>query len=85
MRYERQPLPYRPAAERLTDWGEVLDEKADRTDLLKTQSARCMDCGTPFCHQVGGRGKGRDARGERREGEGEGGKEDVEIEEQPEM
>jgi glutamate synthase (NADH) len=21
--------------------------------LLKTQSARCMDCGTPFCHQVG--------------------------------
>ena len=21
-------------------------------DLLSTQSARCMDCGTPFCHQT---------------------------------
>lgn len=48
--YEREVLPYRPAEERLKDWGEVL-AGASQDNLLKTQSARCMDCGTPFCHQ----------------------------------
>jgi len=24
----------------------------DRTDQLHTQAARCMECGTPFCHQL---------------------------------
>lgn len=48
--YEREALPYRPAEERVKDWKEVLaGERQD--DLLKAQSARCMDCGTPFCHQ----------------------------------
>ncbi|CAI5947281.1 unnamed protein product [Closterium sp. NIES-64] len=51
MKYEREPLPYRPAEERLTDWGEVLASDPGRPELLKTQSARCMDCGTPFCNQ----------------------------------
>ncbi|CAI7896051.1 unnamed protein product [Closterium sp. NIES-54] len=51
MKYEREPLPYRPAEERLTDWGEVLATDPGRSELLKTQSARCMDCGTPFCNQ----------------------------------
>lgn len=23
----------------------------EREDLLNTQAARCMECGTPFCHQ----------------------------------
>ncbi len=53
MSYNRQPLPYRPEAERLQDWKEV--HKAvpapEREPLLHTQSARCMECGTPFCHQ----------------------------------
>ena len=35
----------------IEDMKEVLEDA--RPDvLLKTQSARCMDCGTPFCHQV---------------------------------
>jgi hypothetical protein len=36
------------------DWGEVLARlpNEDHADLLSTQSARCMDCGTPFCHQT---------------------------------
>lgn len=48
--YERKVLPYRPAEERLQDWQEVLADARDG-GLLKTQAARCMDCGTPFCHQ----------------------------------
>jgi glutamate synthase (NADPH/NADH) len=50
--YEREALPYRPVEERLKDWGEVMAH-TNQDALLKTQSARCMDCGTPFCQQVG--------------------------------
>jgi glutamate synthase (NADPH/NADH) small chain len=38
----------RPALERIKDWNEFhchMDEAA-----LRQQGARCMDCGTPFCH-----------------------------------
>lgn len=49
--YERESLPYRPATERVTDWKEIL-ANGKQDALLKTQSARCMDCGTPFCQQV---------------------------------
>ena len=54
VQYEREALPYRKPEERLQDWGEVHADMAtaDRADLLQTQSARCMDCGTPFCHQL---------------------------------
>ncbi|CAM6092721.1 unnamed protein product [Calypogeia fissa] len=48
--YQRESLPYRPVEERLNDWGEVLAQ-TEQPALLKTQSARCMDCGTPFCQQ----------------------------------
>ena len=52
--YEREALGYRDATERLKDWKEV--HRHDPADaikpLLSTQSARCMDCGTPFCHQT---------------------------------
>ncbi|KAL2650685.1 hypothetical protein R1flu_018813 [Riccia fluitans] len=48
--YERESLPYRQPEERLNDWKEVTVE-ARQDALLKTQSARCMDCGTPFCQQ----------------------------------
>ena len=49
--YERSPLPYRPVDERIKDWGEVQTRlpEQEETDLLNTQSARCMDCGTPYC------------------------------------
>jgi hypothetical protein len=47
-------MPYRDVEERSKDWGEVLAKMADQeqADLLSTQSARCMNCGTPFCHQT---------------------------------
>ena len=52
--YEREALGYRDATTRLKDWKEVhRHDPADVTKpLLSTQSARCMDCGTPFCHQT---------------------------------
>ncbi|GBG81168.1 hypothetical protein CBR_g31844 [Chara braunii] len=48
--YEREAAPYRPPEERLLDWDEVMKHEP-QPDLIKAQSARCMDCGTPFCHQ----------------------------------
>ncbi|KAF1871443.1 hypothetical protein Lal_00020236 [Lupinus albus] len=48
--YEREGVQYRDANVRMTDWNEVMEETKPGP-LLKTQSARCMDCGTPFCHQ----------------------------------
>ncbi|KAK9665272.1 hypothetical protein RND81_14G101700 [Saponaria officinalis] len=48
--YEREGIQYRDPKERIEDWKEVMDESRP-APLLKTQSARCMDCGTPFCHQ----------------------------------
>ncbi|KIZ04404.1 glutamate synthase (NADPH/NADH) [Monoraphidium neglectum] len=54
LEYNRSALGYRPPQERLRDWKEVLEGKPTeaRQDQLHTQSARCMECGTPFCHQI---------------------------------
>lgn len=49
--YEREGVSYRDPNVRMNDWKEVMIESKPGP-LLKTQSARCMDCGTPFCHQV---------------------------------
>ena len=38
----------RPVEERVKDWNEVYLPFPDEN--LKTQAARCMDCGVPFCH-----------------------------------
>jgi len=46
---QRQKPPTRPIAERLRDWREVPLPYED--SALKDQTARCMDCGIPFCHQ----------------------------------
>ena len=53
--YEREALGYREPLERLKDWKEVHNHEPakETSSLLATQSARCMDCGTPFCHQTG--------------------------------
>ncbi|KAF5451051.1 hypothetical protein F2P56_031350 [Juglans regia] len=48
--YEREGVQYRDPNVRMNDWNEVMQE-SNPGPLLKTQSARCMDCGTPFCHQ----------------------------------
>ncbi|CAI0412864.1 unnamed protein product [Linum tenue] len=48
--YEREGVQYRDPNVRMNDWNEVMEESKPGP-LLNTQSARCMDCGTPFCHQ----------------------------------
>ncbi|XP_027103579.1 glutamate synthase 1 [NADH], chloroplastic isoform X1 [Coffea arabica] len=50
VRYEREGISYRDPNKRIYDWKEVMEELKPGP-LLTTQSARCMDCGTPFCHQ----------------------------------
>lgn len=56
LEYNRQPLGYRPPKERVADWNEVHESKptAELADQLHTQSARCMECGTPFCMSSSG-------------------------------
>src|SRR5437588_8613872 len=46
--YPRELPMARPPAERVRDWFEF-HEHADEAKL-RTQGARCMDCGVPFCH-----------------------------------
>ncbi|KAL6123089.1 hypothetical protein ACLB2K_075612 [Fragaria x ananassa] len=48
--YEREGVQYRDPNVRMNDWDEVMEETKPGP-LVNTQSARCMDCGTPFCHQ----------------------------------
>lgn len=49
MEFPRAKQPYRPVAERLKDWKQVMDPWP--VGPLKTQASRCMDCGIPFCHE----------------------------------
>ena len=46
--YTREMPPRRPIEERVNDWFEVYHEFPE--SKLRTQAARCMDCGVPFCH-----------------------------------
>ena len=46
---QRQKPPSRPIPERIRDWREV--PLPYEPAALKDQTARCMDCGIPFCHQ----------------------------------
>jgi len=48
LEYGRELAPRRPATQRVNDWFEIyLDFPEEK---LRTQGARCMDCGVPFCH-----------------------------------
>ncbi len=47
MEYARSTVPYRDPVERIANYDEFLLPVLD--DHLKTQGARCMDCGVPFC------------------------------------
>jgi glutamate synthase (NADPH/NADH) small chain len=51
LQYPRQGAHYRPVKERLSDYREV--EVHPDEEKIKTQGARCMECGTPFCHSLG--------------------------------
>ena len=48
MEYTREVPARRPVAERVNDFQEVYQEFPEQK--LRTQAARCMDCGVPFCH-----------------------------------
>jgi len=45
---QRQKPPSRPIVERIRDWREV--PLPYEPSALRDQTARCMDCGIPFCH-----------------------------------
>lgn len=47
MKYKRLNEAYRPTRKRVKDWKEISNRLS--TNELKLQSARCMDCGIPFC------------------------------------
>ncbi|MGY1723798.1 glutamate synthase subunit beta [Blastococcus sp. SYSU DS0533] len=58
LKYERALPPRRPVEVRLLDWKDVYSRRQNGEDPLfptaevRTQAARCMDCGIPFCHHA---------------------------------
>ena len=50
--FVREVAPYRDAAERIRDFGEIFTSHDE--PRLRTQGARCMDCGVPFCQSNDG-------------------------------
>ncbi len=48
MEYGRETATRRPVTERVNDWFEIYQDFPE--EKLRTQGARCMDCGVPFCH-----------------------------------
>ena len=52
--YKRKTLGYRDPKGRLLDYGEIYTSVAEvrsnrYQNVMRTQAARCMDCGTPTC------------------------------------
>jgi glutamate synthase (NADPH) small chain len=45
---KKEPPPKRPVQIRIRDWREVYEPAPE--DTVRSQAARCMDCGIPFCH-----------------------------------
>ncbi|KAF6765062.1 NADPH-dependent glutamate synthase [Ephemerocybe angulata] len=52
MKYKRLGEAYRPPLKRVKDWREI-STRLNESEL-KYQSARCMDCGVPFCQSDSG-------------------------------
>jgi glutamate synthase (NADPH) small chain len=50
LEYQRKERAYAPVEDRLKNWREFVRQLPD--DELRRQGARCMDCGTPFCHHA---------------------------------
>ncbi|MCH8539862.1 MAG: glutamate synthase subunit beta [Opitutales bacterium] len=48
MEYQRETIADRAPTERIKDWKEIHEHFQE--EKLQTQGARCMDCGTPYCH-----------------------------------
>jgi glutamate synthase (NADPH/NADH) small chain len=50
LEYQRRERGYMPVTERVQHWREFVRPLPD--DELRRQGGRCMDCGTPFCHNA---------------------------------
>ncbi|MEM7137553.1 MAG: glutamate synthase small subunit [Myxococcota bacterium] len=50
--FPRETVPYSNPLKRVDDWNEFLVDVPERH--LRTQGARCMDCGVPFCQSTTG-------------------------------
>jgi glutamate synthase (NADPH/NADH) small chain len=48
MKHDRELPKRRPIPVRVADWNEVYEDFPP--EKVRTQGARCMDCGIPFCH-----------------------------------
>ena len=49
LEFTRELPARRPVAERINDYNEFVERFPE--EKLNEQAARCMDCGTPFCHE----------------------------------
>eukprot|EP00397_Hematodinium_sp_SG-2012_P000168 GEMP01000168.1.p1 GENE.GEMP01000168.1~~GEMP01000168.1.p1 ORF type:complete len:2460 (+),score=682.77 GEMP01000168.1:153-7532(+) len=60
--YARKGTAYRDPQERIFDYEEIYSDVVNRSkrwyQLMETQTARCMDCGTPTCHYPNQKGGG---------------------------
>ena len=50
--HSRKAVPYREPLVRIGDFGEIFTDPDEKH--LRTQGARCMDCGVPFCQSSSG-------------------------------
>ncbi len=48
LRAQRDNVRYRDAQDRVGDYREFLAPRP--TEEIRSQGARCMECGVPFCH-----------------------------------
>jgi len=51
LKYKRQEVSHRPIEERIHDFAEL--DLPLTPEQIHQQTARCMDCGIPFCHGMG--------------------------------
>jgi NAD(P)H-dependent glutamate synthase small subunit len=51
LKFKRQQVPHRPVEQRIHDFAEL--DLPLTPDQIHQQTARCMDCGIPFCHGTG--------------------------------
>ncbi len=49
--YPRLSVQQRPVKERIRDYREIFLPSS--AELIEREGARCMDCGTPYCHALG--------------------------------
>ena len=48
LKHDRVDTPKRPAAERVRDWQPIY--LRSKSEVVREQAGRCMDCGVAFCH-----------------------------------